>query len=49
MGEIYDFCSLYSGSSGNSILVGSKTKILIDAGLSGKNNRWFTRSRSKSK
>lgn len=31
------FCSLYSGSSGNSILVGSeKTKILIDAGLSGK-------------
>ena len=31
------FCSLYSGSSGNSILLGSeKTKILIDAGLSGK-------------
>lgn len=31
------FCSLYSGSSGNSILVGSeRTKILIDAGLSGK-------------
>lgn len=31
------FCSLFSGSSGNSILVGSDdTKILIDAGLSGK-------------
>lgn len=31
------FCSLYSGSSGNSIFVSSKqTKILIDAGLPGK-------------
>ena len=31
------FCPLYSGSSGNSILVGSeKAKILIDAGLPGK-------------
>lgn len=31
------FCSLYSGSSGNSIYVGSeKTNILVDAGLSGK-------------
>ncbi|SHE51426.1 MULTISPECIES: MBL fold metallo-hydrolase [Caloramator] len=32
-----DFCSLYSGSSGNSIYVGNeRTKILVDAGLSGK-------------
>ena len=32
-----NFCSLYSGSSGNSIFVGSeKAKILIDAGLHGK-------------
>lgn len=31
------FCSLYSGSSGNSIFVASeKAKVLIDAGLSGK-------------
>lgn len=31
------FCSLYSGSSGNCILVGSEnTKILVDAGLPGK-------------
>ena len=31
------FCSLYSGSSGNSIFVSSdKAKILVDAGLSGK-------------
>ncbi|HCL4549874.1 MBL fold metallo-hydrolase [Clostridium botulinum] len=31
------FCSLYSGSSGNSIFISSeKSKILIDAGLSGK-------------
>lgn len=31
------FCPLYSGSSGNSVFVGSKnTKILIDAGLPGK-------------
>lgn len=31
------FCSLYSGSSGNSIFVSSdKAKVLIDAGLSGK-------------
>ena len=31
------FCSLYSGSSGNSIFVGNeKTKILIDAGVPGK-------------
>lgn len=32
------FCSLYSGSSGNSIFVASNnSKILVDAGLSGKN------------
>ena len=32
-----EFCSLYSGSSGNCLYVGSeKTKILVDAGLSGK-------------
>ena len=32
-----NFCSLYSGSSGNSIFIGSeKAKILIDAGLPGK-------------
>jgi phosphoribosyl 1,2-cyclic phosphodiesterase len=32
------FCSLYSGSSGNSIFVsGGSSKILIDAGLPGKN------------
>ena len=31
------FCSLYSGSSGNSILVGNdSTKVLIDAGMPGK-------------
>lgn len=31
------FCSLYSGSSGNSIFVGNEnTKILIDAGVTGK-------------
>lgn len=31
------FCSLYSGSSGNSIFIGSnQTKILVDAGLTGK-------------
>ena len=31
------FCSLYSGSSGNSIFVASdRTKILVDAGLTGK-------------
>lgn len=31
------FCSLYSGSSGNSILIGSENaKILIDAGMPGK-------------
>lgn len=31
------FCSLYSGSSGNSIFISSgKTKLLIDSGLSGK-------------
>ena len=31
------FCSLYSGSSGNCILVGSeKTKILVDVGVAGK-------------
>ncbi|MBE6056409.1 MAG: MBL fold metallo-hydrolase, partial [Clostridium sp.] len=31
------FCSLYSGSSGNSIFISSeKSKILVDAGLSGK-------------
>ena len=32
-----EFCSLYSGSSGNSIFIASdNTKILIDAGLAGK-------------
>lgn len=32
-----EFCSLYSGSSGNCLYVGTeKTKILIDAGLSGR-------------
>lgn len=32
-----EFCSLYSGSSGNCLYVGTKkTKILVDAGLSGK-------------
>jgi phosphoribosyl 1,2-cyclic phosphodiesterase len=32
-----EICSLYSGSSGNSIYIGSKrTKILVDSGLSGK-------------
>lgn len=32
-----EFCSLYSGSSGNCLYVGTeKTKIIIDAGLSGK-------------
>ena len=31
------FCSLYSGSSGNSIFIGDKeSKILIDAGMPGK-------------
>ena len=30
------FCSLYSGSSGNSIYIGTeRTKLLIDAGVSG--------------
>lgn len=34
---MFDFCSLYSGSSGNSLLVKTeKTKILIDAGVSSK-------------
>lgn len=32
-----EFCSLFSGSSGNSLYVGTdKTKLLVDAGLSGK-------------
>lgn len=32
-----EFCSLYSGSSGNSLYVGTeRTKILVDSGLSGK-------------
>ena len=32
-----NFCSLYSGSSGNSLFVETKnTKILIDAGVSSK-------------
>ena len=32
------FCSLYSGSSGNSIFIASdNAKVLIDAGLAGKN------------
>ena len=31
------FCSLYSGSTGNSLLVQSEnTNILVDAGVSGK-------------
>ena len=31
------FCSLYSGSSGNSIFIASdNTRVLIDAGLAGK-------------
>ena len=31
------FCSLYSGSSGNSIFIASdNAKVLIDAGLAGK-------------
>ena len=34
---MFNFCSLYSGSSGNSLFVEtSNTKILIDAGVSGK-------------
>lgn len=34
---MFQFCSLYSGSSGNSLLVNSThTKILIDAGESAK-------------
>ena len=34
---MFNFCSLYSGSSGNSLLVEtSNTKILIDAGESSK-------------
>ena len=31
------FCSLFSGSSGNALFIGTeRTKLLIDAGLSGK-------------
>ena len=34
---MFNFCSLYSGSSGNSLLVESEnTKLLIDAGVSSK-------------
>ena len=34
---MFDFCSLYSGSSGNSLLVKTEnTNILIDAGVSSK-------------
>ena len=34
---MFNFCSLYSGSSGNSLLVETKnTKILVDAGVSSK-------------
>ena len=34
---MFNFCSLYSGSSGNSLFVETdKTKILIDCGVSGK-------------
>lgn len=34
---MFNFCSLYSGSSGNSLLVESEnTKLLIDAGISSK-------------
>ena len=34
---MFNFCSLYSGSSGNSLLVETEnTKILIDAGVSSK-------------
>ncbi|MEG2338756.1 MAG: MBL fold metallo-hydrolase [Clostridium sp.] len=40
------FCSLYSGSSGNCLYVSSdKTKILIDAGLSGKRIETAMKSR----
>ncbi|MEF9952563.1 MAG: MBL fold metallo-hydrolase [Clostridium sp.] len=40
------FCSLYSGSSGNCLYVGSdKTNILIDAGLSGKRIETAMKSR----
>lgn len=36
---MFNFCSLYSGSSGNSLLVQTtNTKILIDAGESAKKN-----------
>ena len=32
-----EFCSIYSGSSGNCLYVGTeKTKLLVDAGLTGK-------------
>lgn len=34
---MFQFCSLYSGSSGNSLLINSpNTKVLIDAGESAK-------------
>ena len=34
---MFNFCSLYSGSSGNSLFVESKnTKLLVDAGVSSK-------------
>ena len=34
---MFNFCSLYSGSSGNSLLVETEnTKLLIDAGVSSK-------------
>ena len=34
---MFNFCSLYSGSSGNSLFVESEnTKLLVDAGVSSK-------------
>ena len=36
---MFNFCSLYSGSSGNSLFVESEnTKFLVDAGVSSKKN-----------
>ena len=36
---MFNFCSLYSGSTGNCLLVQTdETKILIDAGVSQKKN-----------
>ena len=36
---MFNFCSLYSGSSGNSLFVETKnTKLLVNAGVSSKKN-----------